>query len=137
MKATSRNRRVFLIAAYVGALVYTGILASGGVSLWKCPIRMVTGYSCFGCGMTRSWTHALHGDFAASVHFHPFGIFMILACLVAALVSAWELYKGETGLSTWFEGRIGRYFWPLALLCAVVFGLVRVGLEMAGILTPV
>ena len=36
-----------------------------------CPIRLLTGISCFGCGMTRAWLRVLSFDFAGAFRFHP------------------------------------------------------------------
>ena len=36
-----------------------------------CPIRLVTGTPCPGCGMTRAWIAALHLDFAQAMRMHP------------------------------------------------------------------
>lgn len=36
-----------------------------------CPIRFITGISCFGCGMTRAWLSLLKLDFAAAFYYHP------------------------------------------------------------------
>jgi len=47
-----------------------------------CPMAVFVGIPCPGCGMTRATLAALHGDFAASFHFHPLG--MIIVPLFAA-----------------------------------------------------
>lgn len=36
-----------------------------------CPIRLLTGISCAGCGMTRAWWAALRLDFRAAFYYHP------------------------------------------------------------------
>ena len=39
-----------------------------------CPSRLLTGMPCPGCGMLKSWCYLTHGNWAVSLHFHPFGI---------------------------------------------------------------
>lgn len=38
-----------------------------------CPFRRLTGLPCPTCGLTRSWSAALHGRLGESVAFHPLG----------------------------------------------------------------
>jgi hypothetical protein len=67
------------------ALLVTAALAAGffwprrwleGPSL--CQMRMVVGYPCPGCGMTRSIASLLHGEVAVSVRMHAFGPVLVL-----------------------------------------------------------
>ena len=39
-----------------------------------CPVRLLTGHRCPGCGMGHAVVYAMRGDFAASFHRHPLGI---------------------------------------------------------------
>lgn len=43
-----------------------------------CMFRNITGLPCPGCGLTRSFVSAAHGDLALSLHFHRFGWLLIL-----------------------------------------------------------
>lgn len=36
-----------------------------------CPIRLLTGVSCAGCGMTRAWLSVLRLDFRQAFYYHP------------------------------------------------------------------
>lgn len=36
-----------------------------------CPIKLLTGISCAGCGMTRAYRALLRLDFRAAFHYHP------------------------------------------------------------------
>lgn len=36
-----------------------------------CPIKFLTGISCAGCGMTRSWICLLHLDIKGAFYYHP------------------------------------------------------------------
>ena len=39
--------------------------------IFGCPIRLLTGVSCAGCGMTRAWLCALRLDFRQAFYYHP------------------------------------------------------------------
>lgn len=45
-----------------------------------CPVVLVTGFPCPGCGMTRAWLQALRLDFAGAFRWHP--LFWTLPLLV-------------------------------------------------------
>lgn len=36
-----------------------------------CPIKFLTGISCFGCGMTRAWLSVLRLDWKSAFYYHP------------------------------------------------------------------
>ncbi len=54
---------------------------------WRCPIKLVTGLSCLGCGMTRSVLLVLSGDIQAAFRMHPLG--PIVAAVITFYVVAW------------------------------------------------
>ena len=55
-----------------------------------CTLKATTGVPCPGCGLTRSWVSALHGDAAASLGHHPLGWLVLLYALAqGARHGAW------------------------------------------------
>ena len=52
-----------------------------------CWVQSATGIPCIGCGMTRSLSSGLHGMFAESWRYHPFGPFVLLLFLLTAVLS--------------------------------------------------
>lgn len=44
-----------------------------GIKLFTCPFLSLTGLPCPGCGLTRSCSCLLRGEFQQSIAFHPFG----------------------------------------------------------------
>ena len=50
-----------------------------------CVFHRLTGLPCPGCGLTRSVVCCAHGLFAASVSFHPLGVFVFAALVVLSL----------------------------------------------------
>ena len=53
---------VLAIAALYAAMMALGI---------TCPIKLLTGVSCAGCGMSRAWLCLLRGDVAGAYAYHP------------------------------------------------------------------
>jgi hypothetical protein len=52
---------------------------------WPCPLKMLTGYPCPTCGMTRAARFALHGDWAGATHVHPLWMIVLPACTVVGI----------------------------------------------------
>lgn len=59
------KRRVIIISVASAAVL---VLLLGK---FPCQIRQYLGIPCPSCGMIRSYTALLHGDFLAAVHYHP------------------------------------------------------------------
>ena len=58
------------------------ILPSGGMGIPFCMFKRVFRLPCPGCGLTRSVSSVLHGDFLKSWHYHPLGIFFVAVALL-------------------------------------------------------
>lgn len=72
-----------VLGAAVAATLDPATIANGPVI---CPFRLLTGLPCPGCGLTRSWVFAVHGDIGASLSAHPFGLPLLGLVLVLAVV---------------------------------------------------
>lgn len=135
-----QRRKSALIAvsflAMLGYLVMT--LVRPGAGFLRCPIHLLTGYSCPGCGMTRSSAHFIAGDLVAAVGFHPFGPLFVVAFGIVAVHHAVQAVRGRVWEHTLTRawGRVGRPLSVFALVVLVLFGAVRFALELSGILTP-
>ncbi|MCH5169797.1 MAG: DUF2752 domain-containing protein [Oscillospiraceae bacterium] len=66
-----------ICAFFVIILIY--ILFTG------CPIRLLTGVSCAGCGMSRAYLSLLHLNFRGAFHYHPLFICPIIFVVVFVL----------------------------------------------------
>jgi len=66
---------------------------TGGPQL--CPFKLILGLPCPGCGMTRSVVTLLHGDLAASLHFHPLGLPLVLFLAGLALIDGWAWWRSS------------------------------------------
>lgn len=58
-------------------LVATAMAAAAYFELALCPMAVVTGIPCPGCGMTRATLSALHGDFATAFRYHPLALLIV------------------------------------------------------------
>lgn len=47
-----------------------------------CPLKMVSGFSCMGCGITKSMVFLYLGDFQKSLQYHLLGPLLVLLCLI-------------------------------------------------------
>lgn len=56
-----------------------------------CPLKMLTGFPCPGCGITKSLVYFYEGDLQKSLYYHVLGPFVVLFCLVTIGVLATEL----------------------------------------------
>ncbi len=80
------SKRIAWIAAFVAVCVLYFTVDPMTVSwLPRCPVRLVTGWSCPGCGSQRLLHALLHGDIAGAWHANPF----LLLCLPGILFLGW------------------------------------------------
>ncbi|MBJ2123731.1 DUF2752 domain-containing protein [Flavobacterium sp. IB48] len=56
-----------------------------------CPFKMLTGFPCPGCGITKSLVYFYQGDLYKSISYHVLGPFVIAFCVVTVLVLTLEL----------------------------------------------
>ena len=100
--------RVFLVALCLGLPAAAALFApaepgvDGGLTVAGhplpevCALKRTTGVPCPGCGLTRSWVAAVHGDVAGSVAHHPLGWLLLAYALVqAARHGAWLVLPGR------------------------------------------
>lgn len=85
---------VFIIFAILGAFDI------------NCPIRLITGISCAGCGMTRAWLAAFRLDFSEAFRFHP---------LFPVIIPAVILFFARRRLPRWLQSLLVALFLVLFL----------------------
>jgi hypothetical protein len=56
-----------------------------------CPLKMLTGFPCPGCGITKSLVYFYEGDVIKSLYYHILGPFVVLFCVMVILVLSTEL----------------------------------------------
>ncbi|MBI3566052.1 MAG: DUF2752 domain-containing protein [Elusimicrobia bacterium] len=63
--------------------------------LHLCPVRLLTGHECPGCGMGHAVVYAMRGDWTASLHSHPLGLPLFLAWTAWLAWGALNLARGR------------------------------------------
>ena len=93
------NKKLFKndSAIYIILLVIMAVLVfvPGTIIRTTCPVRLVTGLPCPGCGISRACALALHGEFHKSFIMHPFLVPTILL-FVLFIFFKYFLVEGET-----------------------------------------
>jgi uncharacterized membrane protein len=56
-----------------------------------CPFKMLTGFPCPGCGITKSMVYFYERDVLKSLYYHILGPFVILFCIATIVVLTTEL----------------------------------------------
>jgi hypothetical protein len=89
--------------------VLTALLAVGSfvnpsrpLPIELCLLKTWTGLSCPTCGLTRAVCHALQGDWAASLGFHPAGILVVVSLVGWVTWMSLEAWRGQ---ALWLSGR--------------------------------
>lgn len=84
-----------------GALLAAFVLSPGaervailGVEIPEiCGFRNLTGWSCPGCGLTRSWTYLAHGELGAALRMNWLGPILFVAAILQIPISALRLWR--------------------------------------------
>lgn len=71
--AWERFLAVAIVGATLAALVYIFLFnPAGGTSIYpSCPLRLLTGFYCPGCGTLRGLHQLMHGNLTAALGFNP------------------------------------------------------------------
>ena len=56
-----------------------------------CPLKMLSGFPCPGCGITKSLVYFYEGDLQKSLYYHIFGPLVIAFCIFTIVVLTAEL----------------------------------------------
>ena len=56
-----------------------------------CPLKMLTGFPCPGCGITKSMVYFYEGDLQKSLYYHLFGPLVIAFCIATIVLLTTEL----------------------------------------------
>jgi len=65
-----------------------------------CPFKMLTGFPCPGCGITKSMVYCYEGDIIKSLYYHILGPFVIVFCIATITVLTIELITKKEYFST-------------------------------------
>jgi hypothetical protein len=56
-----------------------------------CPFKMLTGFPCPGCGITKSLVYFYEGEINKSLYYHVLGPFVVVFCVITVLVLSFEI----------------------------------------------
>lgn len=86
--------------------ISTGLALTTEQSL--CPLKMLTGFPCPGCGITKSLVFLYEGNLYSSLYYHLFGPLVILFSIGTIVVLTAELLTGRVYLQQLlFNRRLG------------------------------
>ncbi|MDD5150132.1 MAG: DUF2752 domain-containing protein [Flavobacterium sp.] len=66
-----------------------------------CSLKMLTGFPCPGCGITKSLVYFYEGDLQKSLYYHLFGPLVIAFCIVTIVVLTTELITKKEYFNKW------------------------------------
>ena len=64
-----------------------------------CPVKLLTGHDCLGCGLTRSFVFMGHGELGAAFGRHKLGPLLYLIVLAQVPLRAALLWQGRRRLA--------------------------------------
>lgn len=96
-----RKKYVFKQLGQILMIGFAYFVFSGITGIYiPCPIRMITGLKCPGCGVTHYVLAMLHGDIHAALEANQLVFFLAPALLLYGMVKAYLYIKrGKSGIS--------------------------------------
>lgn len=108
------------------ALIIVFIHPPHGTGVQICYMQTLAGTSCPGCGMTRSMSSAVHGMFAESWSYHPFGVPILLLFIATAGLSILPRTAKQSVCARVFHNRkLTNITYIVFVTSFVTFGVVR------------
>ncbi len=81
-----------------------------------CPFKMLTGFPCPGCGITKSMVYFYDGNLVKSLGYHLFGPLVVGFCLFIIVLFAIELKTKKVYFRKWFFNRKLAYYLAIFLI---------------------
>lgn len=82
-----------------------------------CPFKMLTGFPCPGCGITKSLVYLYEGNLYKSLSYHILGPFVVLFCVITIIVLFTELITKKE----YFDGIVYNKKLAYFLACFLIF----------------
>ncbi len=132
LKASWKLSRLFFIALVIFGTIVAHFLPMLPYQLPLCLFRLMTGYPCAGCGMTRAFEAAAHGHFKEAFEWHPIGLALFIAMWLGAILAAYELltnkpFDWEGWLKRWGAWIAWSLFFALIVLWILRLSYYRFG----------
>jgi uncharacterized membrane protein len=81
-----------------------------------CPFKMLTGFPCAGCGITKSLIFFYEGNIEKSMYYHILGPFLIFFCLFIIIILTTEIITKKEYLNSLFYNKKLAYTLGYSLL---------------------
>lgn len=82
-----------------------------------CPFKMLTGFPCPGCGITKSLVYFYEGNWYKSIYYHIFGPLVVLFCLATIIVLTTEIITKKEYFNRYFYNK--KLAYRLAIFLAI------------------
>jgi hypothetical protein len=121
--STHNKRKIYgIIGALITLIIpYILLLNNGDHHLETdqslCPFKLLTGFPCPGCGITKSLVYFYEGDMYKSLYYHILGPFVIAFCVATIAVLSTELITKKEYFNKWVYNK--RLAYGLGILLAV------------------
>ena len=108
---TSSKRKIYgIIGALITLIIpFIFLLHNGNHHLETdqslCPFKMLTGFPCPGCGITKSLVYFYEGDIYKSLSYHMLGPFVIAFCVIIIAVLTIELITKKEYFNSWLYNK--------------------------------
>lgn len=93
-----------------------------------CPFKMLTGFPCPGCGITKSLVALYDGNILESLRYHIFGLPTAMFCIGLLILLPIEICTGKEYFNSIFYSK--KLGWTLAI-SLIVYHFVRLGFFIA------
>lgn len=81
-----------------------------------CPFKMLTGFPCPGCGITKSMVYLYEGDLLKSITFHLFGPVVLVLSVYFLIKLSLELYYKKPFFANTFNKKKWTYVFVALLI---------------------
>ncbi|MBC7640962.1 MAG: DUF2752 domain-containing protein [Flavobacterium sp.] len=105
------KRKIYgIIAAVITLLIPFFLILLGQNSHLEtdqsfCPFKMLTGFPCPGCGITKSLVYFYKGDLYKSMFYHVLGPFVVLFAMLTIILLTIEIVTKKEYLNKYFYNR--------------------------------
>ncbi len=86
-----------------------------------CPFKMVTGFPCPGCGITKSIVFFYEGNIYKSLYYHLFGPIVVLVCVFLLIKFILEFFKGTDFFTISYQNKKNMAYIIAAILVVYHF----------------
>lgn len=109
-----KNKKIYGIIAALITLLFPYIVMQSNTNhrletaQSLCPLKMLSGFPCPGCGITKSMVFCYEGAFSKSISYHLFGPLLIIFCVFLIILLIIELlFKQEYCNFLFYNKKLG------------------------------